>query len=255
MGVALRDAGCERRSLVEHDREERARHEDEQPRVDRPERGGERRQARLDAECRPDQARVLAEQRKQGDTVVERDRERDEGDVDGDERRAAPDGEEDGDTGVVRAVTAVEERGHRSGERRQRVHRPVERQPRGRAPLDELSGDCADERDQHGRLPAEEDEAREDEDECERDGAQALHLERDGLQLGEEREPEEQQDRGCLTSAWRIESDAHRSPGHHRRRERDCARDQPAKPGRVGLPCRLGHVAVRSIESPVAGVS
>ncbi len=80
--------------------------------------------------------------------------------------------------------------------------------------------------------PAEEDDRGEDEDEGEGDGAEVVLLERDRLQLGEERQPQEERDGQTLCGPGGS-SDAHHRPGHDRGRERERGRDQEPKPGRV----------------------
>ena len=86
--------------------------------------------------------------------------------------------------------------------------------------------------DQRRPLPAEEEEARDDEDERERDVAVAGRVDRDGSELRDQGEAEEHRD---PEGGSRIEvgpGDGDRRPGHDWQSGRDDGEDVPAQPGR-----------------------
>ena len=182
---------------------------------------------------------------------MERDGERDEREVDADERRAAEQ-RVDGDCNRVLGRRSKEEQRKRGGEGGECVDGRVERRALEWLPLDDLRDERADGRHEHRLLPAEEDDGGEDEDERERDRAQVVLLEGDGLELGEERERQEEQYGEPFCPAWRIEPETHRRPDHDRSRERESARDKGAQPGRIAGGFLLGHTVPLSAGAGLA---
>ena len=104
-----------------------------------------------------------------------------------------------------------------------------------RSPLDHLGDEDAADRTEDGVLPAEEDLARDDEDECERDDALVLDVERDGLHVREERKPEEENDADPGGQVRRVEDDPHHRPGRNRQSDAENGGDIPVEPGRVSV--------------------
>ena len=212
--VARRDAGGERGALVEREGEERPGEEDEEPRVGRPERRRQGGEEGHDHEGRARVPEVLPGQRQEALAGEDGERAADEDDVDDDVGGAAGEGEK-GDHPEPARV-AEQEDGDRRGERGQPVDGRVEDRAHERPPLDHLRDEHAEDRAEDGVLPAEEDLARHDEDERERDDALVLDVERDGLHVCEQREPEEENHPDACRDVGVIQRYSHHSPGGHR---------------------------------------
>ena len=231
--VARRHAGGEGGALVEREREERAGEEDEEPRVGRPERRGQGGEEGHDHEGRARVPEVLAGQRQEALAGEDGERAADEHDVDDHVGGAAGEGEE-GDHPEPARV-AEQEDGKRRGERGQPVDRRVEDRAHEWPALDHLRDEHAEDRAQDGVLPAEEDLARHHEDERERDDALVLDVERDGLHVREEREPEEENHPDACRDVGAIQRYSHHSPGGHRQSDAEDGGDVPVEPGWVSV--------------------
>jgi hypothetical protein len=180
-------------------------------------------------------AQVVAKELPERLAREDRERTADEHDVHDHVERAAGEGEE-GDAGGVQPWSlSDEECGQGRGEGGEPVDRRVEERAHEGPALDHLGDENAADRAEDGVLPAEEDLARHDEDERERDDALVLDVERDGLHVREEREPEEEDDADPGREARRLEGDPHHRPGSHRQSDAENGGDVPVKPGRVSV--------------------
>ena len=218
--VAGRTSGCQRGALVQGHGEQRARHEHEEPCVRRPQRRRERGEEGLDREGRPHEPELLLEERENRHPLMERDRQRDEREVDDDEGRTTEEGGERDGQRIPLRRSAEEEHRERGGERGEGVHSGVEDRADQRLALRELRSERTPGSDDHPGVPAEQDDRGEDEDEGEGDGAEVVLLERNRLELGEEREPQEERDRERFRDSGRMEGNARHRPGDDRDRER-----------------------------------
>ena len=187
-------------------------------------------------------AQVFAEQWEEPLAGENRERAADEDDVHDHVEGASGEGEEGQAGRVELGALACDEDGEGRRERCEPVDRRVEERAHGRPALEHLGDEDAADRAEDGVLPAEENLARDHEDERERDDALVLDVERDGLHVREEREPEEEDDADPGREARRVEGDPHHRPGCHRQSDAENGGDIPVEPGRVSVGLHDGEL-------------
>src|SRR5581483_8973037 len=217
--------GPERRALIERQSEQRAGEENEETGTGRPEVRRQRREEGHDPERRTGVPKHGHEGGPVGETLGHRDGARDEPGVDEDEDEPA--GER---VGAHPDDVVMDRAGQLDGAGagcRDRVGAAVERCPHQRAALVQHGQEDAERGDRGRRLPAEDDEDGDEEDEGQRDLA-SLVVERNRVEIGDEREPEEEADPEPLVQMGRRRDDAcSRDPedaggeDHHGRDESD----------------------------------
>ena len=243
--VACRATGCERRALVERDREERSGHEHEEARIGRPERCSKRGEERLDRERRPDEADLLLEQREHRHPLVERDRECDEREVDADERRAAEQ-RVDGDCDRVARSRDPRRNTGSAAAKAESAYTAVLNAVRSSGfrsttcAMNALTVAMSTASSQPKRMTEARMKTNASETVLRSSSSRGT-----GFSSASSASAEEEQYGEAFCPGWRIERETHRRPDHDRSRERKCARDQDAQPGRIA-----GRSPARAYRAP-----
>jgi hypothetical protein len=236
-GCAQRHLGAEGVALEQREREQRSGEQDEQRRPHRPQRDRERGDERHDREGWARVPEVVGHDVRDRTPSVERHRDADEHDVEPDEDSALDECE----TGERSEVAPREgrrrfedrERGHRRRSGGDRVHRDVEQRPENGRAVEQLRDRERQRSDQDAVLPAEQNLAGDDEDERERDQPVTPFVEGDRLQLGQDRQRQEDGDAGGPGQVGRIERNRDNRRGRDRDGEADDAEGIQEQPRRI----------------------
>ncbi len=218
-------------TLVETEGQERPGEQEEQRRIDCPERGRERRHRAHDQECGSGVSEVVDDHGPWAVVLHQRRRNTDEGDIEREEDRAL-DEDDHRHRSVVRAPGQAQsgEVHDRRGRGRDCVDRAVERQPERRRAALSLRDQHRADADGDGVLPAEQHLGCDDEDERQGDDARVVEVERQRLQLDRDRAEEEDGYAGQSSDGRLVHGQHRRRDGNDRRADGDHREDEADQP-------------------------